>query len=160
MVEFFEEPEDRASGSTMQLGHHRVTLSTMRKGEPGFKDTPLGPRLWIVITDTADRSQSCVTGQTFNANCKGMMASLNKALGFKAAQLSELVSNPGGVTATGFPANDAAKIAAFWHNASAWIEAQPNPGYDSPNIRFLEKEPGTKRGPDDYTDEVVDSGGI
>jgi len=159
MSNFFEEPEDRVDGSTMSLGHHRVTVSTMRKsGEPRFKDTPKGPRLQLVLTDVADRSQSTLDGQTFNLTCKGMMASLNKALGATAAELSGMISNPDGITDSGFPANDAAKIASFWDGRSGWCEVTPNSGYDYPNVRWLSKEPGTKKAAGDYTAVAASSG--
>jgi len=133
------------------MGHHRVTVSTIAtNGEPRFKDGQKGPRLQIVVNDANDRSQSTLAGQTFNLNCKGMMASLNKALGATAAELSEMVSNPDGVTETAFPANDAAKIASFWDGRSGWCEIKPNPEYDYPEVQWLAKEPTTKKGADDY----------
>jgi len=159
MVEYFNEPEDR-SGSTITLGHHRVTVTTMRNGEPQLKDTEKGPRLQMVLTDATDRSQSTLDGQTFNDSCKGLIEGLNKALGFTSAQLNSIITSTDGITATSFPINQAQKICSMWQNASAWVEIQPNPGFDYPKVKWLPKEPKVKRGPEHYSAEAVDSGGI
>lgn len=160
MVDFFEEPEERASGPTMQFGHHRVTVSTMRKGEPWVTESAKGPRLTLAIVDVDDRSQSTLDGQTFNGRSKGVIAGLNKALGFKAEQLNGLIPSADGITDTDFPKNYVMNIAAMWEGASAWVEISPNGTYKYPNVRFLQFEPKEKKGADNYSTDNVDSGGI
>ena len=161
MVDYFDEPTGGADGPTMKFGHHRVTVKTMKDGQPWVKGSAKGPRLTMILTDASDRSQSTIDGQTFNGRSKGPIAGLNKALGFTNDVLNSLITSADGITDDDFPMAMVTNIAAMWEGASGWVECMPNGDYKYPNIKFLQGEPKVKKGEADYTaTAAAASGGI
>jgi hypothetical protein len=134
----FWDDEEAKSGDfkTLEYGVHEVKVQLREKdGEPLITATDKGPRanFRVVAADGA----SAIFGQTFNLKGAGVIAGMNKAMGFSAAQMAELTDDAAGWTETGCPMDHVIKIATMWGSCEkATVEASEGQNEGFPEIKF------------------------